>query len=109
MRHNPERVLKVVHLYRDNPKRTSTFIAFFRELNSLYQITAILNVWGTSFGSSGEGPRAYGAIPSAIEDLGLPFEQHDWRVFAHLKKGLTHRDWSDGSWSLLLQPDARHQ
>ena len=30
MRDNPERVLKVVHLDRHNPKSTSTFIALFR-------------------------------------------------------------------------------
>jgi hypothetical protein len=82
MRDNPEPVLKIVHLYRDNPKSTSTFMAFFRELNSLDQITAILNAWGTFFSPSGERPRAYGAIRSAIEDLELPFEQHHWRVFA---------------------------
>ena len=58
MRDNPQRVLKVVHLYREHPESTSTFIAFFREPTSLYQITAVLNVWGMSFGSSGEGSRA---------------------------------------------------
>ncbi|MEG4458441.1 hypothetical protein [Microcoleus sp. N9_A1] len=58
MRDNPDSVLKVVHLYRDHPESSSTFIAFFREPNSVFQITAVLNVWGTSFGSKGEGLRA---------------------------------------------------
>lgn len=102
MRDNPNTVLKVVHLYRDHHESTSTFIAFFREPNSVYQITAVLNVWGTSFGYSGEGARAYGAIRSAIEDLGLPFEQHEWREFSHLKKGLIHQDWSESD-SLSLE------
>ena len=102
MRDNPKSVLKVVHLYREHPDSTSTFIAFFREPNSVYQITAVLNVWGTSFGYTGEGPRAYGAIRSAIEDLGLPFEQYEWREFSHLKTGLNHRDWSEGD-SLSLE------
>lgn len=102
MRDNPHTVLKVVHLYRDHHESTSTFIAFFREPNSVYQITAVLNVWGTSFGYSGEGARAYGAIRSAIEDLGLPFEQHEWREFSHLKKGLIHQDWSESD-SLSLE------
>lgn len=102
MRDNPKSVLKVVHLYREHPESTSTFIAFFREPNSLYQITAVLNVWGTSFGYSGEGPRAYGAIRSVIEDLKLPFEQHEWREFSRLKKGLTHQDWSESD-SLSLE------
>ena len=102
MRNNPDSVLKVLHLYREHPESTSTFIAFFKEPTSIYQITAVLNVWGTSFGYSGEGPRAYCAIRSAIEDLELPFEQHDWREFSHLKKGLIHRDWSEGD-SLSLE------
>lgn len=96
IRDNPDSVLKVLHLYREHPESTSTFIAFFREPHSLCQITAVLNVWGTSFGYSGEGSRAYGAIRSAIEDLGLPFEQREWQEFSHLKTGLNHRDWSDG-------------
>ena len=98
----PNSILKVVHLYREHPESSSTFIAFFREPNSVFQITAVLNVWGTSFGYTGEGPRAYGAIRSAIEDLGLPFEQHEWREFSHLKRGLNHRDWSDSD-SLSLE------
>ena len=102
IRDNPDSLLKVVHLYRENPDSTSTFIAFFREPNSICQITAVLNVWGTSFGSGGEGARAYGAIRSAIEDLELPFEQYDWREFSALKKGLNHRDWSDAD-SLSLE------
>jgi hypothetical protein len=102
MRDNPDSLLKVLHLYRDHPESFSTFIAFFREPNSVFQITAVLNVWGTSFGYTGEGPRAYGAIRSAIEDLGLPFEQHEWREFSHLKTGLNARDWSDGD-SLSLE------
>ena len=102
MRDNSQRVLKVVHLYREHPESTSTFIAFFREPNSVFQITAVLNVWGTSFGYTGEGSRAYGVIRSAIEDLGLPFEQHEWREFSHLKTGLNHRDWSEGD-SLSLE------
>ena len=98
----PNSILKVVHLYREHPESSSTFIAFFREPNSVFQITAVLNVWGTSFGYTGEGPCAYGAIRSAIEDLGLPFEQHEWREFSHLKRGLNHRDWSDSD-SLSLE------
>lgn len=54
----PNSILKVMHLYREHPESSSTFIAFFREPNSVFQITAVLNVWGTSFGYSGEGPRA---------------------------------------------------
>ncbi|MEG4916292.1 hypothetical protein [Microcoleus sp. B7-D4] len=54
---NPNSILKVVHLYREHPESTSTFIAFFRKPNSIYQITAALNVWGTLFGYSGEGTR----------------------------------------------------
>ncbi|MEG4458442.1 hypothetical protein [Microcoleus sp. N9_A1] len=42
------------------------------------------------------------AIRSVIEDLGLPFEQHEWRKFSHLKTGLNARDWSDGD-SLSLE------
>lgn len=101
MRDNPDSVLKVLHLYREHPESTSTFIAFFREPNSIYQITAVLNVWGTSFGYSGEGPRAYGAIRSAIEDLELPFEQYDWREFSHQKRGANHQDWSDADFLSL--------
>lgn len=102
IRDNPDSVFKVLHLYREHPESSSTFIAFFREPNSLCQITAVLNVWGTSFGYKGEGPRAYGAIRSAIEDLELSFEQFDWREFSHLKTGLNTRDWSDGD-SLSLE------
>jgi hypothetical protein len=95
MRDNRDSLLKVVQLYRKHPESSSTFIAFFRELNSIYQITAVLNVWGTSFGYNGEGPRAYGAIRSAIEDWELPFEQHEWLEFSHQKTGWNHQDWSD--------------
>ena len=104
IRDYPDNLIQILHLYQKTEEGRSTFIAFFREPNSISQITAVLNIWGTSFGYNGEGPRGYGAIRSVIEELNLPFEQCEWSDFLGDadKKSLfgSNKDWSD-DWSSL--------
>ncbi len=74
IRDYPDNLIHILHIYRKTEEGKSTLIAFLRKPNSISQITAVLNIWGTSFGYKGEGLRGYGAIRSVIEDLNLPFE-----------------------------------
>jgi hypothetical protein len=52
---SPDNLILVLHLYRKYEESQSTFIAFFKNPNSIGNFTAVINVWGTSFGYNGEG------------------------------------------------------
>lgn len=94
---SPQNVLQVLHLYRTHPESDSTFIAFLKEPNSIFQVTAIINDRGTMFGYSGEGARGYGAIRSVIENLNINFQQHEWQDFLNARecKGRPFKKWND--------------
>lgn len=93
----PDNLILVLHLYRKYEESQSTFIAFFKNPNSIGNFTAVINVWGTSFGYKGEGPRAYGAIRSVIEDHQLNFEQCEWQNFLDAQgwDGKPYKKWDD--------------
>jgi|GEM_PF-1566466 hypothetical protein len=94
----PDNLIQVLHLYKQDPEDDSTFIAFFREPNSIGKFTAVINAWGTSYGYSGEGPRAYGAIRSVIEECQLNFKQCEWQDFLkanHECEGRPFKKWQD--------------
>lgn len=93
----PDNLILVLHLYRKYEESQSTFIAFFKNPNSIGNFTAVINVWGTSFGYNGEGPRGYGAIRSVIEDHQLNFEQCEWQDFLDAQgwDGQPYKKWDE--------------
>lgn len=94
---SPDNLILVLHLYRKYEESQSTFIAFFKNPNSIGNFTAVINVWGTSFGYNGEGPRGYGAIRSVIEDHELNFAQCEWQDFLDAEgwDGQPYKKWDD--------------
>jgi hypothetical protein len=81
IKENRDDVLSIIKLEKPEGRETisCSFVVVLREKNTLGQIVAFLNSWGTNFGpeAGGSGIAGYCSMMSFIEDSGLDIYFHE--------------------------------
>jgi len=82
IKENRDDVLSIIKLEKPEGRETisCSFVVVLREKNTLGQIVAFLNSWGTNFGpeAGGSGIAGYCSMMSFIEDSGLFLDEIKW-------------------------------